>query len=69
MPGADDPRIGNQQDPTPAQTGGQLSEPVEATGPEHHAGAQGAVEGGKRHASVKTPPARGIFKQALEEMD
>jgi hypothetical protein len=59
---AHDARIGHQQDAMPAQTGGQFAETIQATGPEHHAGPESAVEGGKRHASCKTRSAGDIFK-------
>jgi hypothetical protein len=62
MPGPNDARIGDQQDPVPAQARGEFAETIEATGPEDHPGPQSAVEGGKRHASCKTRSAGDIFK-------
>ena len=69
MPGPNDARIGDQQDPVPAQTGGQFAETIQATGPEHHAGPKSAVEGGKRHALCKTRAAGDIFKPSIQELD
>gem|GEM_PF-3705258 len=62
VPSPDYAPIGHQQDAMPAQTGGQFAETIQATGPEHHAGPESAVEGGKRHASCKTRSAGDIFK-------
>ena len=69
MPGPNDARIGDQQDPVPAQARGEFAETIEATGPEDHPGPQSAVEGGKDHDCGKSPPAGGIFKPSIQVLN